>query len=362
MTKPPNPGPAAAPPLPPVDSVVLVTGGAGYIGSHTVLALLRAGRRVVVLDSLVNASAEALRRVEALAGRPLAFVQGDIRDEALLDALLAEQRVGSVIHFAGLKAVGESVARPLDYHAVNVGGTQVLLRALARAGVWRLVFSSSATVYGDPDAVPITETARLGPTNPYGRTKWIVEMMLADLAAADPRWQFAVLRYFNPVGADPSGRIGEDPRGAPNNLMPFVSQVAVGRRPHLAVFGTDWPTPDGTGVRDYIHVADLALGHLAALARLAAHPGGFTVNLGTGRGHSVREVVRAFERASGRTVPCESVARRPGDIAACWADPALALALLGWRAERDLETMCADAWRWQCANPGGYEADAGSAV
>ncbi len=336
---------------------VLVTGGAGYIGSHTALELLRTGWDVVALDNLSNASAESLRRVERIAGRPLPLVRADIRDEAALAALLASRRFDATIHFAGLKAVGESVARPLDYYDNNVAGTATLLRALAAAGVRRFVFSSSATVYGDPERVPIVESARTGPTNPYGRTKWIVEEMLADLAASDPDWSIGILRYFNPVGAHESGTIGEDPRGVPNNLMPFVSQVAVGRLPQLSVFGGDWPTPDGTGVRDYIHVVDLARGHLAALDRVLAHRGAFTVNLGTGTGYSVLELVRAFERASGRKVPHRIVERRPGDIAACYADPSHAASLLGWRAEFDIDRMCADTWRWQQANPDGYGAD-----
>ncbi len=333
---------------------VLVTGGAGYIGSHTVLELLRTGHRVVVLDNLSNASPEALRRVESITGAKAPLVVGDVRDEALLARLLGQHDFGSVIHFAGLKAVGESVAKPLAYYDNNVTGTQVLLRCLREAGVRRFVFSSSATVYGDPQSVPLDENAPTGPTNPYGRSKWMVEFMLRDLAAAEPDWGIAILRYFNPVGAHESGLIGEDPSDIPNNLMPFVAQVAVGRRPRLSVFGSDWPTHDGTGVRDYIHVVDLALGHVAALDRLYAHRGEFTVNLGTGKGYSVLEMVRAFEKASGRPVPYEFVPRRPGDIAECWADPARARALLGWQATRDIDTMCADAWRWQSGNPLGY--------
>jgi len=339
---------------------VLVTGGAGYIGSHTVLELLEAGWAVLVLDNLCNSSAESLRRVERITGRRVPLVVGDIRDEGLLDDLLTRHEIGSVLHFAGLKAVGESVARPLDYYENNVAGTGVLLRCLDRAGVSRIVFSSSATVYGDPETVPLREEARLGPTNPYGRSKWMVEMMLEDLAAAQSDWAIGILRYFNPVGAHESGLIGEDPLGIPNNLMPFVAQVAVGRRDHLGVFGGDWPTRDGTGVRDYIHVVDLARGHLAALERVHAHPGAFTVNLGTGNGLSVLEMVRAFERASGRAVPYRIVDRRPGDIAECWADPQRAKELLGWRAVLDIDRMCADAWRWQSTNPQGYCADVGS--
>jgi UDP-glucose 4-epimerase len=333
---------------------ILVTGGAGYIGSHTVLELLQAGREVTVLDDLSNSSAESLRRVARLAGREARLVVGDIRDEVLLGRLLGERPVDAVVHFAGLKAVGESVEQPLRYYEVNVGGTTALLRCLDEAGVRRFVFSSSATVYGDPERVPIEENARTGPTNPYGASKWMIERILNDLAASDPQWAIGILRYFNPVGAHESGQIGEDPRGVPNNLLPFVSQVAVGRRPELSVFGGDWPTADGTGVRDYIHVVDLAQGHLAALARTARHPGAFTVNLGTGIGYSVLEMVQAFEKASGRPVPYRIVDRRPGDIAACWANPERAEALLGWRARLGLERMCADAWRWQSGNPQGY--------
>ena len=340
---------------------VLVTGGAGYIGSHTVLELLQAGWQVLVLDNLCNASPESLRRVERIAGRPAPLVVGDIRDEALLDELLARHEIGSVLHFAGLKAVGESVARPLDYYENNVAGTGVLLRCLGRAGVTRFVFSSSATVYGDPESMPLREDARTGPTNPYGRSKWMVEMMLEDLAAAEPAWAVGILRYFNPVGAHESGLIGEDPAGIPNNLMPFVAQVAVGRREHLGVFGGDWPTRDGTGVRDYIHVVDLARGHLAALERVHREPGAFTVNLGTGKGFSVLDMVRAFERASGRPIPYRIIDRRPGDIAECWADPRRAQELLGWRAGLDIDRMCEDAWRWQCGNPEGYAGAGGEA-
>jgi UDP-glucose 4-epimerase len=333
---------------------ILVTGGAGYIGSHTVVELLQAGFEVVVLDNLRNGSAESLRRVEAITGRHAPLVEGDLRDEALVTRLLADHRFDATIHFAGLKAVGESVEKPLAYYDNNVAGTVTFLRCLETAGVRRLVFSSSATVYGDPQRVPIGEDAPTGPTNPYGRTKWMIEFILADLVAADPRWAVGNLRYFNPVGAHPSGRIGEDPDGIPNNLMPFVAQVAIGRRDTLSVFGGDWPTRDGTGVRDYIHVVDLAQGHVAALRRLFEAPGHWTVNLGTGRGYSVLEMVAAFEKASGRPVPHRIVGRRPGDIAECYADPARADALLGWRATRGIDEMCADSWRWQSANPHGY--------
>jgi UDP-glucose 4-epimerase len=334
---------------------VLVTGGAGYIGAHTTLALLQAGFDVVVLDNLCNSSAESLRRVKQLAGRAPVFVQGDIRDRALLDQLLTQNSVQAVLHFAGLKAVGDSMAQPLAYYSNNVGGTVNLCQAMADAGVFTLVFSSSATVYGDPATVPITEDQPVGhTTNPYGRSKFMVEQVLGDMAASDPRWRVALLRYFNPVGAHDSGQIGEDPNGVPNNLLPFVAQVAVGQRPELEVFGHDYPTVDGTGVRDYIHVVDLAEGHLAALKAMDSCPGIDVWNLGTGQGYSVLQVVRAFEAASGRPVPYRLATRRPGDIAICYADPAKAAAELGWTAHRDLHTMMLDAWRWQSQNPDGY--------
>ena len=333
---------------------VLVTGGAGYIGSHTVVELINAGHSVVVLDNLSNASAESLNRVHTITGTRPRLVEGDIRDARLLDDLLAAERFDATLHFAGLKAVGESVDKPLEYYDNNVNGTVVLLNALEKAGVHRFVFSSSATVYGDPTQVPITEAAPTGPTNPYGRTKWMIEFMLRDLAAANPAWSIANLRYFNPVGAHESGLIGEDPQGKPNNLMPFVAQVAVGRRDKLSVFGGDYDTVDGTGVRDYIHVVDLARGHLAALGYCAGHTGEVTVNLGTGNGYSVLEMIKAFEKASGRPVPYQIVDRRPGDIATCYADPAHARALLGWQAEKGIEQMCADGWRWQQGNPQGF--------
>jgi UDP-glucose 4-epimerase len=340
---------------------ILVTGGAGYIGAHTTLALLQAGHEVVVLDNLSNSSAESLRRVARIAGRAPVFVQGDVRDRALLDRLLGDHAVGAVLHFAGLKAVGESVSLPLDYYDNNVAGTLTLCQAMAAAGVWQLVFSSSATVYGDPAQVPIHEQMPTGPTNPYGRTKWMVEHLLHDLAASDPRWSVAVLRYFNPVGAHASGLIGEDPRGTPNNLLPYVAQVAVGRRAELAVFGADYPTPDGTGVRDYIHVVDLAAGHLQAMQALQGRTGLHTWNLGTGQGYSVLEVVRAFEQASGRAVPYRLAPRRPGDVATCYADASKAARELGWRAGRGLDEMMRDTWRWQSQNPGGYETAPASA-
>ncbi|MCB1955698.1 MAG: UDP-glucose 4-epimerase GalE [Rhodocyclaceae bacterium] len=337
-------------------SVILVTGGAGYIGSHTCLSLLEGGYDVVVIDNYSNSSPVALDRVEALAGRPLrARIEGDVRNRALLAEVMAGHRVDAVVHFAALKAVGESNAMPLAYYDNNVSGTVALAEAMRTAGVSRLVFSSSATVYGDPASVPIREDFPTGPTNPYGRTKWMMEFVLQDLAASAPDWSIALLRYFNPVGAHASGLIGEDPNGIPNNLMPFISQVAVGRREALQVFGDDYPTPDGTGVRDYIHVVDLADGHVKTLERmLSGQQGVLTLNLGTGRGYSVLEVVRAFEQASGRSVPYRIVARRPGDVAECWADPSSATEVLGWRAQRGIEEMCADAWRWQSGNPNGY--------
>jgi len=333
---------------------VLVTGGAGYIGSHTVLLLLEAGRRVLVLDNFSNSSREALERVAAITGKSAEFVEGDIRDAALLDRLFQEHAIGSVIHFAGLKAVGESVAQPLRYYDCNVTGSLRLLEAMDRAGVRKLVFSSSATVYGDPASVPIREDFPLSATNPYGATKLHIEDMLRDLHRADPRWSLALLRYFNPVGAHESGRIGEDPNGEPNNLMPYVAQVAVGKREQLRVFGDDYDTPDGTGVRDYIHVMDLAEGHLAALDALARDGGLITTNLGTGRGYSVLEMVRAFAAASGREVRYHIAERRPGDVASCYADPAHAKNVLGWEAKRGIDIMCADHWRWQSENPNGY--------
>jgi UDP-glucose 4-epimerase len=334
---------------------VLVTGGAGYIGSHTTLALLQAGFEVVVLDNLCNASAESLRRVAQLAGRAPVFVEGDIRDRALLDRLFSEHAVDAVLHFAGLKAVGESVAQPLRYYSNNVGGTVTLCQAMAAAGVYTLVFSSSATVYGDPATVPITEDAPVGATtNPYGRSKYMVEQVLGDLAASDPRWRVALLRYFNPVGAHESGQIGEDPHGIPTNLLPYITQVAVGKLPELAVFGNDYPTVDGTGVRDYIHVVDLAEGHLAALQALNTRTGTHIWNLGTGQGYSVLQMVQAFEATSGRPVPYRLAPRRPGDIASCYADPIKAASELSWTAKRDLHTMMRDAWRWQAQNPDGY--------
>ena len=333
---------------------ILVTGGAGYIGSHTVLGLLQAGYDVVVIDNLCNSSAESLNRIAKIAGREALFIEGDIRDRDFLDNVFAQHKISAVLHFAGLKAVGESVAQPLRYYENNVHGSQVLLQAMENAGVFNIVFSSSATLYGDPAVVPIDESCALGPTNPYGRTKLIVEDMLRDLAVADPRWRIAILRYFNPVGAHESGLLGEDPNGVPNNLLPFIAQVAVGKLPELSVFGNDYATSDGTGVRDYIHVVDLAEGHLQALQALHSRTGAHVWNLGTGQGYSVLEMVRAFEEASGRKVPYQIVARRPGDIAVCYADSSKAASELGWRAKRDLPEMMRHAWRWQSMNPNGY--------
>jgi UDP-glucose 4-epimerase len=335
-------------------STILVTGGAGYIGSHTAVELLNAGHQVVIVDNLCNSSAKVLDRIEALAGKNFSFVEADVRDSAALDQIFAEHRIDGVLHFAGLKAVGESVAQPLRYFDNNVGSTLALLQAMDRANVRRIVFSSSATVYGDPDQVPITESSRLQVTNPYGRTKLICEDILRDLQVSDPRWQVAILRYFNPVGAHISGTIGEHPNGIPNNLMPFITQVAVGQREFLSIFGQDYPTPDGTGVRDYIHVVDLAQGHLAAMNYLQNQQASITVNLGTGRGVSVKELADTFARVTGVPVPYRFVDRRPGDVAACYADTRLAQEALGWQAQLGVERMCLDAWRWQSNNPKGY--------
>ena len=332
----------------------LITGGAGFIGSHTCVELLAAGHDLVVVDNLANSRRESLHRVEALAGRSLDFHQVDLLDTQALAALLARDRIDAVVHFAGLKAVGESVQAPLRYYRNNVAGTLSLVEAMQQHGPRRLVFSSSATVYGDPHAVPITEDFPLAATNPYGRTKLFIEEILRDLAAGGD-WSISLLRYFNPVGAHRSGRIGEDPRGIPNNLMPFLSQVAIGRLKRIEVFGDDYETPDGTGVRDYIHVTDLALGHIAAIEHLGARSGDITTcNLGTGRGYSVLEMIAAFSRASGREVPYEIGGRREGDIAACYADVTRARTELGWTATRGIDEMCADAWRWQRQNPDGF--------
>ena len=333
--------------------MILVTGGAGYIGSHTCVELLNAGHEVVVFDNFSNSHPEALRRVQTITGKTLQVVEGDIRDQAALEEAMRHFACTSVIHFAGLKAVGESVDKPLDYYDNNVIGTHRLLQAMGNCGINTLVFSSSATVYGEPQFLPLTENHPLSATNPYGRTKLVIEDMLRDLHRSDPSWKIGILRYFNPVGAHESGLIGEDPQGIPNNLMPFVAQVAIGRRECLKVWGSDYPTPDGTGVRDYIHVVDLAVGHLKALTRLCEALC-FEVNLGTGTGYSVLDVVKAFEKASDRTVRYELASRRPGDVASCYADPAFAENLLDWRAVRNLETMCVDAWRWQSNNPEGF--------
>jgi UDP-glucose 4-epimerase len=333
---------------------VLLTGGAGYIGSHTAVECLAAGHEVVVFDNLSNSSVKSLDRVAQIAGKSVTFVQGDIRERAALRALFARHAIDAVVHFAGLKAVGESVEKPILYYNNNVAGSIALFEEMTVAGVKSVVFSSSATVYGDPATVPITEDFPLSATNPYGRSKLFIEEILRDIARADAGWNIALLRYFNPVGAHESGLIGEDPRGIPNNLMPYVAQVAVGRLPQLSVFGGDYPTPDGTGVRDYIHVVDLARGHVAALNKLLKLGGVQTWNLGTGRGVSVLDMVYAFEAASGRPVPYRIAARRVGDVAQCWADPSRAARDLDWRAEYDLPRMCADAWRWQQGNPDGY--------
>lgn len=333
---------------------ILVTGGAGYIGSHTCVELLAAGYVVVVADNLCNSSQESLKRVERIAEKPLVFYQADTRDKDALKEIFTSHAIDAVIHFAGLKAVGESVEKPLLYYDNNVNGTLVLTEAMIQHGVKTMVFSSSATVYGDDAPVPYREDAPTKPVNPYGRTKLMAEDVLRDVAISDAAWRVALLRYFNPVGAHPSGLIGEDPSGIPNNLMPYVCQVAVGRRPELNIFGGDYPTVDGTGVRDYIHVVDLALGHVKALQRLANRPGVLTANLGTGRGVSVLELVHAFAAASGRAVPYRLVDRRAGDLAAYWAEPVYAQQELDWHAIYDLDHICRDAWRWQQMNPNGY--------
>jgi UDP-glucose 4-epimerase len=334
--------------------MILLTGATGYIASHTWLALEAAGYAVAGIDDFSNSSPEVLRRLAALGADTSRFVDADVRDRAALDKVFSGGQIEAVVHFAASKAVGESVAQPLKYYANNVGGLVALCETMQAHGCKTIVFSSSATVYGQPERLPIREDAPLAATNPYGATKLISEGILRDLERSDPAWRIALLRYFNPVGAHESGTIGEDPRGTPNNLMPYVAQVAVGKRATLQVFGGDYETPDGTGVRDYLHVVDLAEGHAAALRHLLGGAGSLTVNLGTGRGSSVLELVHAFERASGRRVPYEIVARRPGDVAACYADPSLAAELIGWRARRDLDAMCADTWRWQTANPNGY--------
>ena len=340
---------------------ILLTGGAGYIGSHTAVALIEAGFEPVVLDNFANSHPLVLDRLARITGRPVLLEKGDVLDTPWLEDVLSRHRPAGVVHFAGDKAVGESVAFPLKYFHNNIGGAVSLLRAMETVHAKdssiapTLVFSSSATVYGDPATVPITEAFPRSHTNPYGHTKLVIEDMLSALVAAQPAWRVGTLRYFNPVGAHPSGLIGEDPTGIPNNLMPYVAQVAVGQREHLNVYGNDYRTPDGTGVRDYIHVQDLAAGHVAAIKALLTRGECFTVNLGTGRGHSVLEVVQAFEKASGRKVPYQIAPRRAGDVAQCWADPAMALRLLGWQAKHTLDDMCTDAWRWQSGNPRGYK-------
>ena len=338
-------------------NTILLTGGAGYIGSHTCVALIEAGFTPVILDNFSNSHPAVLQRLQAITGQAVLCEQGDVHDTPWVEAVLRRHKVAGVLHFAGDKAVGESVAQPLKYYRNNVGGAVSLLAAMVQAGCQTLVFSSSATVYGDPASVPITEDFPRSHTNPYGHTKLVIEDILAAQCVADPAWRVGVLRYFNPVGAHPSGLIGEDPRGVPNNLMPYVAQVAVGNRPHLNIYGNDYATPDGTGVRDYIHVQDLAAGHVAALQALLGRGQrgeSFTVNLGTGRGESVLDVVQAFEQASGRPVPYQFAPRRAGDVAQCYADASLAHSLLGWRATYSLRDMCADAWRWQLGNPQGY--------
>lgn len=334
-------------------SNILVTGGAGYIGSHTCVELLASGYEVVVYDNFSNSCSESLNRVARITGKTPVIVDGDIRDRALLERTLKTHACSAVIHFAGLKAVGESIEKPLQYYENNVSGTVSLLNAMGVAGVKTLVFSSSANVYGEPEHLPIAEDHRKAPTNPYGRSKAMIEDILADLPLSPNVWRIGMLRYFNPVGAHESGLMGEDPLGIPNNLMPLIAQVAAGRRPEVNVWGSDYPTPDGTGVRDYIHVVDLAKGHLKALQYLAAHQS-FCVNLGTGRGHSVLQLIAAFERACGKPIPYRLAPRRAGDAAVSYADPTRAERLLGWRAERDIEAMCSDTWRWQSQNPAGY--------
>lgn len=335
---------------------ILVTGGAGYIGSHTCVELIQAGYSVVVVDNLCNSSAEALKRVEEITGKSVKFYPVDLLDREGLDRVFAEEDIEAVIHFAGLKAVGESVAQPLRYYWNNIAGTIVLCQVMAAHGVKRIVFSSSATVYGKPKEIPITEDCPKGEiTNPYGQTKGMLEQVLTDLHRADPEWRVILLRYFNPIGAHKSGRIGENPKGIPNNLLPYVAQVAVGRLEKLSVFGDDYDTPDGTGVRDYIHVTDLAIGHVKAMEKIERTEGVHIYNLGTGKGYSVLEIVHAFEKACGKPIPYEIRDRRPGDIATCYSDPTKAKEELGWVAERGIEEMCQDAWRWQSNNPNGFE-------
>ena len=334
---------------------ILVTGGAGYIGSHTCLELQKAGYEVVIADNLSNSKYEALNRVGEITGRNFKFYKVDMLYREELEKVFSENAIDVVIHFAGLKAVGESVQVPLRYYHNNITGTLMLCEVMQKYGVNKIVFSSSATVYGIPERMPISEDAPLGATNPYGRTKLMIEDILRDLYISDSKWSIALLRYFNPIGAHPSGRIGEDPNGIPNNLLPYIAQVAVGKLKELKIFGSDYPTPDGTGVRDYIHVVDLALGHLRALEKVMSISGVNAYNLGTGKGYSVREMVNVFEKVSSRKIPYTVTQRRPGDIAICYADPSMAKKELGWQAQRDIEEMCADSWRWQLNNPGGYE-------
>ena len=336
---------------------VLVTGGAGYIGSHTCLELLEKGYGVVVIDNLCNSNPKSLDRVQELTGKSVKFYQGDVRDEALLTKIFAENEIGCVIHFAGLKAVGESVAMPWEYYDNNLNSTLILTKVMKKVGMKKLIFSSSATVYTADNEMPLNENSRTGHcTNPYGWTKYMTEQILSGMAHADNSWSIVLLRYFNPIGAHESGRIGEDPRGTPNNLMPYITQVAVGRREFLSVFGNDYDTPDGTGVRDYIHVVDLARGHVAAVKYAAAHDGCEVFNLGTGTGYSVLDMVHTFQEVNEVAVPYKIVERRPGDIATCYADPAKSREVLGWRAEKSLQDMCRDSWRWQKENPKGFEA------
>lgn len=335
---------------------ILVTGGAGFIGSHTCVELLEAGYEVVVVDNLYNASRKSMDRIEQITGKKPVFYEADILDREALNKIFEKEQIDSVIHFAGLKAVGESVAKPIEYYYNNIAGTLVLCDVMRRHNVKNIVFSSSATVYGDPAFIPITEECPKGKiTNPYGQTKGMLEQVLEDIHVSDPEWNVILLRYFNPIGAHKSGLIGEDPKGIPNNLVPYVAQVAIGKLKCLGVFGDDYDTPDGTGVRDYIHVVDLAKGHVAAIKKLEEKKGVLIYNLGTGKGYSVLDVVHAFEKACGKKIPYEVKPRRPGDIATCYADPAKAKAELGWEAENGIEEMCADSWRWQSMNPNGYE-------
>lgn len=334
---------------------ILITGGAGYIGSHTAVELLESGYEVVIYDNLSNSSEESVRRVQRIAGKAVTFYKGDVLEEELLKSVILQERIDAVLHCAALKAVGESVEKPLEYYHNNITGTLTLIKVMKETGVWNLVFSSSATVYGNPVEIPITEACPKGEcTNPYGWTKSMMEQIMMDIQKADPRWNVILLRYFNPVGAHKSGEIGEDPRGIPNNLMPYISQVAVGKLERLGVFGNDYDTPDGTGVRDYIHVVDLAKGHVKAIAYLFTDPGLEIINLGTGTGYSVLDMVRAFSKACGKEIPYEIRPRRSGDIATCYADPAKAEKVLGWKAEKGLEEMCEDTWRWQSMNPEGF--------